>query len=75
MIFHCAEDAFTSSPPGNFVSEGKPNFKPYSWQSHNMIRNMGYNLKKPTGLGMTEGILVPYTGITKKQTNEFNWNH
>ena len=24
---------------------------------------------------MTEGILVPYTGMTKKQTDEFNWNH
>ena len=36
---------------------------------------MGYNLKKPTGLRMTKGILVPYIGKTKKQTNEFNWNH
>ena len=39
-----------------------------------MIKNMGYNLKKPIGLGMTEGILMPYTGMTKKQTDEFNWN-
>ena len=40
-----------------------------------MIKSMGYNLKKPTGLGMTEGILVPYTGMTKKQTDELNRNH
>ena len=30
MIFHHSEDASTSSPPENFVSEGKPNFKPYN---------------------------------------------
>ena len=40
-----------------------------------MIRNMGYNLKKPTGLRITERILTPYTGMIKKETNEFNWNH
>ena len=75
MIFHRAEDASTSAPPGNFVSEGRPNFKPYSHQSHNMIRNMGYNLKRRTGLGMTEGILVPYIGMTKKKKQEFEWNN
>ncbi|XXG76782.1 hypothetical protein AAC387_Pa08g1067 [Persea americana] len=75
MIFHRAKDASTLSPPRNFVSEAKPNFKPFSWQSHNMIRNMYYNLKKTTRSGMTEGILVPYTGMTKKQADKFNWNH
>ena len=75
MIFHRAEDACTSSPPGSFISEGKPNFKTYGQQSHNMIRNMGYNLKKPTGLGMTEGILVPYTGMTIEANSELNCNH
>ena len=75
MIFHRAKDVSISSPSRNFVSEGRPSFKPYNHQSHNMIRNMGYNLKRPTGLGMTEGILVPYTGMTKKQKEEFDWNH
>ena len=69
MIFHQAKDASTSSPPENFVSEGKSNFKPYNQQSHNMIRN---NLKRPTRLEMTKGIWVPYTGMAKKQTDEFN---
>ena len=75
MIFHRAKDASTSSPLGNFVSRGRPNFKPYSNQSHNMIRNMDYNLKGSIGLGMTKGILVPYNSMTKKQKDEFNWNH
>ena len=35
---------------------------------------MGYNLKIPR-LGMTEGIPVPYTSMTKKQKEEFDWNH
>ncbi|XXG56109.1 hypothetical protein AAC387_Pa03g3611 [Persea americana] len=36
---------------------------------------MGYNLKRPTGLGMTEGILVPYIGMMKRQKEQFEWNH
>ena len=36
---------------------------------------MCYNLKRPFGLGMTKGILIPYTGMTKKQKEEFDWNH
>lgn len=75
MIFHRAEDASTSSPPGDVVSEGRLNIKPYNHQCHIMMKNMGYNLKRPTSLGMAEGILVPFTSMTKSQKEEFEWSH
>lgn len=49
MIFYRAEDASISSPYEAFISEGMTDFKPYSPQCRNMMRNMGYNLKRPTG--------------------------
>lgn len=41
--------------------------------SHNITRNMGYNLKKPTGLGIRHGIMVPFHGLNKKQKEDFEW--
>lgn len=66
MIFHRAKDASSSSSTRAFVNEGKPDFKPYSHYSHYIMRSMGYSIKRPTGLGLSKGIPVPYTGNKKK---------